>query len=249
LFQFELAGKSLNLETKNCFRPNLTTQLILNSALRLIAQKGKIFESVLELGCGSGVISTYLAKYGYYDNTLDLALSDISIEAVRLAEINFKENVEDHTCFSLDFKAGKGFDPWNGNKFDLIINDISAVSDEIAKISNWFDCAPCDAGIDGTDNTIKLIETAGDFLKDGGIMIFPVLSLSNLDKLNDFLLSTGHKVTLQENQKWPLPTSMLDMHRARLLELRGNRCIHFEEKFGQFIVETCCYSIEFMEEK
>ena len=40
----------------------------------------------------------------------------------------------------------------------MIINDVSAISDEVAKMSEWFKFAPCDAGIDGVKNTLNKVQ-------------------------------------------------------------------------------------------
>ncbi|MFL2790427.1 MAG: methyltransferase [Paracoccaceae bacterium] len=243
MVKFELYGKTLLLDTKKCFKPNLTTQLILRSVIKMTRENTSKFKSVLELGCGTGVISAYLAKYGYLKNVSQLSLSDISIEAVSASQSNFTKNVGRSTNFELTFKSGKGLNPWSGNTFDLIINDISAISDEIAGLSDWFDCATCEAGRDGIDNTLEIIHRGEEFLNNGGTLIFPVLSLCNVKKLDDILFKKGYKTSLLQKQKWPLPSSMLKTHKSRLLMMKKNGYINFEEKFGQFIAETRCYAL------
>jgi len=244
LVKFELNGKILSLNTTKCFNPNLTTQLLLRAVIELTEGFGKNFKSVLELGCGAGAISIYLAKYGYFKNVSHLSLSDISQEAVSIAQKNFIKNVGSQYHIKPKFKSGKGLDPWTGNTFDLIIDDISAVSDEVARLSDWFDFAPCEAGIDGMKNTINIIDSGKDFLKTGGTLVFPVLSLSNVKMLDEYLSAAGYKITTLQKQKWPLPFSMIEKYKSRLLELRNNGYIHFDEKFGQFIAETSCYALK-----
>ena len=91
MVKFELNGKKISLNTTKCFNPNLTTQLLLRAVIQLTDGCKKGFKSVLELGCGAGAISIYLAKYGYFKNVSHLSLSDISQEAVSVAQKNFKK--------------------------------------------------------------------------------------------------------------------------------------------------------------
>ncbi len=245
MVKFELDGKILSLNTTKCFNPNLTTQLLLRAVIEVTKGCGKNFKSVLELGCGSGAISIYLVKYGYFKNVSHLSLSDISQEAVSIAQKNFIKNVGSQCQIKPNFKSGKGLDPWTGNTFDLIIDDISAVSDQVAGLSDWFDFAPCEAGIDGIKNTLEIIDSGKDFLKTGGTLVFPVLSLSNVKRLEECLSTAGYKITTLQKQKWPLPFSMVEKHKSRLLEMRKDGYINFDEKFGQFIAETRCYALNF----
>ena len=94
-------------------------------------------------------------------------------------------------------------------------------------------------------NTINIIDSGKDFLKTGGTLVFPVLSLSNVKMLDEYLSAAGYKITTLQKQKWPLPFSMIEKYKSRLLELRNNGYIHFDEKFGQFIAETRCYALNF----
>ena len=44
-----------------------------------------------------------------------------------------------------------------GYKFDIIVDDISGISEEVAKLSKWFENVPCNAGIDGTANIEEVL--------------------------------------------------------------------------------------------
>ena len=55
-------------------------------------------------------------------------------------------------------KQGSLFEPWKDQYFDIVINDISAISSAVSNISPWFKNIPCKAGRDGTDLTIKFLK-------------------------------------------------------------------------------------------
>ena len=38
------------------------------------------------------------------------------------------------------------FQPWTNDKFDLIIDDISAISSKVASLSQWFNNVSCESG-------------------------------------------------------------------------------------------------------
>ena len=68
-------------------------------------------------------------------------------------------------------------------KFDYIINDVSGISNKIAKKSLWFkNIVPCDTGLDGTKLSSAIIKESKKYLKKGGIIQIPLISLSNISK-------------------------------------------------------------------
>ena len=135
---------------KGVFSPNLTTKLLL-SEIKNYSEKKKIyFKHTLDLGCGCGVIGIVLNKLGVSKNVY---LSDISKKAIINANHNLELNkVKGH------LRVGKMFEPWKNYKFDLIINDISAISSKLARISPWFKKIPCSSGNDGTKLSVNFLK-------------------------------------------------------------------------------------------
>ena len=224
----------LNLNINGCFEPNLTTKVILDGVDKVFQILGHKCLSVLEVGCGSG---------GHFANVINLDLSDISEQSIETAKLNFKENKLFTSNMNVELKVGNGFKPWLGKKYDLIISDMSAISDEVAKFSDWFDFAPCDAGIDGIKNTLNILKNCDKYLNYGGILIFPILSLSNVKKLEKSLKDNPLEIKLLNKKKWPIPPAMVDVNRSQLSALKKKGLVAYEERFGQFIAETCCYSL------
>jgi methylase of polypeptide subunit release factors len=153
------------------FRPTSTTALLLRAARRVLGGLPPP-RSVLDLGCGCGIIGVVLAKH--LPPTTQVGASDLSAAAVRLARHNAARN-----AVALDCRRGSLFEPWAGARFDLIVDDVAGVAEPVARLSGWYPASvPSDAGPDGTHWILELLAQAPDFLAPGGRLVFPVLTLS-----------------------------------------------------------------------
>ena len=241
---FEFSGKSVVLNADGCFESNLTTKIMLRGAIQDISERKTIPESILELGCGCGTISVFLTEYGYLDGVRRLAMSDLSPTAVARAKENFDRFSAQDSIEKISFAEGSGFEPWSSERFDLIINDVSAISDSIAAMSDWFDMAPCDAGEDGIINTVALLEQAKQYATPGGSFLFPVLSISNVRKLEAIMADWGLAYQKLCSQEWPLPEDMVSSYGKQISELRSQGIVYLKERFGRLLAETACYRVK-----
>jgi hypothetical protein len=120
------------------------------------------------------------------------------------------------------------------------VDDISGVAEEVAALSQWFDNVPCQSGVDGADLVIRVLQEAPDYLNPGGVLFFPVLSLSNSERI----LNTAHqhfgKVKLLCHEEWPLPKEMYQ-YMSTFNRLRAEGYIQYEEKFGMVLWFTDIY--------
>ena len=57
---FNFHNKDYDISTSNCFEPNLTTKLFAESAEHLINSSSIRDQDILEIGCGSGVLTIIL---------------------------------------------------------------------------------------------------------------------------------------------------------------------------------------------
>src|SRR5579884_3783857 len=104
------------------FYPTSTTVLLLRAARRALA------------------VGPVLAKL--LPPTTHVCASDLSAAAVRLA----RENAARHGV-ALDCRRGSLFEPWEGERFDLIVDDVAGVAEPLARLSGWYPAAvPSDAG-------------------------------------------------------------------------------------------------------
>src|SRR3989442_4684396 len=99
------------------FQPTSTTVLLLRAARRVLAHR-PVPRAVLDLGCGCGIVGVVLAKL--LPPATHVCGSDLSAAAVRLARHNAERN-----GVSLDCRRGSLFEPWAGERFDLIVDDVA----------------------------------------------------------------------------------------------------------------------------
>lgn len=228
-------NKDLSFEIKlhdDVFYPTGTSDEIIKAVSSNIHSPGKL----LDLGCGSGVVGFALHFLGKTHGSI--YASDLSDDATRLIEENAKD-----LGISVISRPGSIFDPWEGELFDYIVDDISGIAEEVAEISPWFNRTSCKSGKDGTDLVIEAISKAPLHLDKGGKFFFPVLSLSDTCKILDFANSSFQKVSQIGHKEWRLPDEMNE-HLDLLSDLKAKGLISYEEKYGWLLWSTNVYMAE-----
>lgn len=211
------------------FTPNTTTNLLIQAVKSTISEPA----TLLDLGCGTGVVGIAL----HLENLIKLPIyaSDLSRPAVLCSRVNFGR----YDC-AADVRDGSLFQPWSGHKFDVIVDDISGIAKSVADVSPWFQGVPCESGEDGVDLVVEIIRSAPQHLNQGGRFFFPVLSLSNVDKLLQVAKECFGTVERVGRQDWPLPAE-LKPHLPLLRKLKAKGLIKLEEKFGMALCYTEAY--------
>lgn len=201
------------------------TSLLLIEACR---KRGKQLGKTLDLGCGCGVTGLALAELDLCSRPL--YASDMSAAAVALT----LENATNRSIACIG-QVGSLFEPWSRERFDCIVDDVSGISDEIAQISPWFPSGvSCGAGRDGAGWTVSVLEQAATYLTSNGMLIFPVLSLSDEKKIMQVAHDRFAQVDLLLERQWVLPDSIASKT-AVLSELIGDGMITCVKKFGKII--------------
>lgn len=223
-------GNTLKLAHVNgVFLPNTTTNLLIQAVRKNALKASKI----LDLGCGTGVVG--LALYIHGVGSDPIYASDLSESAIACSQINF----EKYGCESI-LKVGSLFEPWEGHKFDIVVDDISGISQDVATLSTWFNGVPCQTGREGVDLTLSIIKDASGYLNPKGQLYFPVLSLSNVTKILHEGRKYFHEVQLVGRRDWPLPIE-LHAHLPMLHQLRDEGAIDMKERFGMNLCYTEIY--------
>ncbi|WP_018294058.1 methyltransferase [Mariprofundus ferrooxydans] len=217
------------ITAEGVFTPNATTSLLIQ------AVRDSINEPVdlLDLGCGTGVLGLALYLKGLTKSKV--CASDLSQSAVMCSRKNF----ERYGC-PAEVRAGSLFAPWSGERFDIVIDDISGIAQGVADISPWFQGVPCDTGEDGVDLVVDIIRDAPHHLVDGGMFFFPVLSLSNVDVILKVANECFGSLKRVGRQDWPLPAE-LKKHMPLLRKLHEEGSIKLEERFGMVVCYTEVY--------
>ena len=158
--------------------------------------------------------------------------SDISKKSIECAIYNSKKVTN-----NFDIRLTNLFNKWQDNKFDVIINDVSGISSKMNKMSEWFKFAPNNSGRDGIEFTIKVLNNYKKYLNKSGKLIFPVLGLSNRDKLIIYLQKLNIKYKIIKKIEWPLPKSIYK-NKKLLEKYKNEKIINFTEKFGILFTTT-----------
>lgn len=168
LKKLEIEGdESLAFDREGVFKPTATTRFLSKIASGHLPLEG----SLLDLGCGSGIIGLSLASR--VGAKMKLSMSDVSPAATRLARENSQA-----LHLEADIRTGSLFDPWEGETFNSIVSDVSGVIPALGERFGWFDGVPNDSGETGTGLAIEVIRGAASHLRPDGLLVFPVISLS-----------------------------------------------------------------------
>lgn len=224
-----LLGESVT--SAGSFSPNLTSGMIFHHSEKSLSSINAEEEPkrILELGCGCGVISLMLKKAFPH---CEFALSDIVATSVKDAKVNFAAN-----GLSADIRCSDMFEGWGDDgDFDIIVYDISGISTDVARISPWFQLAHYDGNEDGISHLRTFLTQAQRYLTPGGIVIFPLISLSRVD-LFEPMLETLTILDFSQAE-WPLP---LDMFPPDALETIKRQGVSLVERNGVLSAWTRVY--------
>ena len=225
-YKIPSTNKVIELQyNNNAFIPTATSDLLIKSVIKSLKKN----KTILDLGCGIGVICISLAKLGFGSK---IYASDLSKNATNLCKLNTKKA----GCL-ITINNGDRFEPWKNYHFDYIVDDISGVAEEIAKNSPWFKNVPCDSGKDGSRLISSVIKNAKKHLNKNGKLMFPIISLSCKEKIMDIASSNFKKIKQIEKSEWFLPED-LNQYFDLLHELKDKKLIDFEFKFGKIICKT-----------
>ena len=231
MIQFKLdSGFELDLEkSEKVFTPTGTTEAIIEGIIENNVKKS----SILDLGCGCGVIGLSLFKSGLVKEPLYASdLSDLAIE-------NVKFNAQKIGC-AINAKVSNLFSAWKNRKFEIIVCDVSSISDEVAKFSPWFSSVECQTGIGGDKLIKEVIKNVSNFAEKKCKFYFPIISLSDVDSIKSYAGKYFKTLKIVKKKNWPLPDVMLPKIDF-LRKLKEEKKVDFKERFGLVICYTEVY--------
>lgn len=147
--------------------PRFETEILIENILNL----GVDFKNILDIGCGSGIISITLALEMPKSNVLGV---DISKVALDVSNRN-KELLEARNC---EFKESNLFSALEGKKFDLIVSnppyinkeDMEVLDERVKKEPEL----ALFGGEDGLDFYKAIIEKSHEHLNENGYIAFEI---------------------------------------------------------------------------
>jgi SAM-dependent methyltransferase len=186
-------------------------------------------DSVIDVGCGSGVLSFVAARLG----AGHVIGTDVSEEAVEVARENaqrldLQERVE--------FRTGNLLDPVKGERADVIIGDVSGIPDDIGRLAGWFPDGRA-GGPTGAELPAAMLESIreNDCLAPGGRLYLPTGTIQAENRILDVARRIFGAANLQSllEREFPLPDvvakskEVAAMMREGVLDLRhrGSRLL------------------------
>ncbi len=122
-------------------------------------------DTVIDVGCGSGVLAFVAARLG----AKKVYGCDLSAPAVETARMNAERLGLSDLC---EFRSGDLLEPMRDIRASVLIGDVSGIPDELASLSGWFEKVPS-GGPTGAELPLKMLATIGDTLAPGGRLYLP----------------------------------------------------------------------------
>lgn len=193
-------------------------------------------ETVIDVGCGSGVLAFVAAKLG----AKRVFGCDLSLPAVEAANENAERLGLQDIC---EFRHGNLLEPVRDVRASVLIGDVSGIPDELARLSGWFEDVPA-GGPTGAELPLKLLSSIGDTLVPGGRLYLPTGTIQDESSILEAARRLFGASNVQQviEREFPLPElvakskaaarmmkeGLLSLHRrgSRLLwSLRVWRCV------------------------
>jgi SAM-dependent methyltransferase len=157
-------------------------------------------DTVVDVGCGSGVLSFVAARLG----AGRVVGCDISEQAVEVARLNARQLGLEDRC---EFRVGSLLDPVADVQADVVIGDVSGIPDEIARVAGWFPDGRA-GGPTGAELPTAMLESldASGTLRRGGALYLPTGTIQDertiLAKARELF---GERMQAVIERDFPLP--------------------------------------------
>jgi SAM-dependent methyltransferase len=158
-------------------------------------------DTVIDVGCGSGVLSFVAAKLGAR-HVIGCDLSPMAVEIAR-------ENAERlDLADRVEFRVGNLLDPCRGERATVIIGDVSGIPDGIGQLAGWFPDGKA-GGPTGAELPAAMLDSIedNDCLAPGGRLYLPTGTIQNENRLLDAARRIFGAANLQSlvQREFPLP--------------------------------------------
>lgn len=195
------------------FRPSTISTLLADV---LHVEPGSV---VVDVGCGSGILSIIAAKLG--------ASRVFGVDAAEgTVEVATANAVTHGVADRVEFAEGDMFDALDPDiEADVIIGDVSGIPDEIATASGWFPSG-LSGGPTGAELPMRMLEEAKKVLRKGGSLFLPTGSLQDERSILDRARQMFGNMRHLTERNIPLPgvlaedPAVLRMLKEKVIALR-----------------------------
>ena len=179
------------------FRPSTISALLADA---IEVEPGNV---VVDVGCGSGILSIIAAKLG----ASRVYGVDAADETVEIATANATAHgVADRVVFA----QGDMFEPLDpAIEADVVIGDVSGIPDEIAAASGWFPSGLA-GGPTGAELPMRMIEESKRLIRKGGRLFLPTGTLQDEDSILDRARSMFSSIRQLTERNIPLPSHLAE---------------------------------------
>jgi len=206
--------------SENTFEPS-TISVLLGDVLEV--HDG---DEVIDVGCGSGVLSIVAAKLGAHrvigvDNAPDV---------VEVASRNAaQQGVSEVTTFL----HGDLFTPLSPEvQADVIIGDVSGIPDPLAAASGWFPDRK-GGGPRGSELPIRMLQGARERLRAGGRLFLPTGSLQDEGAILRTARALYGKLTRLTERDIPLPRALAET--PAVVRLAKQKIVQLRERGSRLL--------------
>ncbi len=197
------------------FRPS-TISMLLAEAM-VIEDDAK----VIDIGCGSGVLSIVAAKLG----AKLVYGTDAAEGTVEVATANAEaQGVGDRVKF---FQSDMFDSIPDDGMADVVIGDVSGIPDDFATVSGWFPSGLA-GGPTGAELPMRMLEEAKRLLRKGGKLFLPTGSLQDETSIVDKAKSAFSSIKMLTERHIPLPSALAEQ--PAVVRLLRDRVISLSER-------------------
>jgi methylase of polypeptide subunit release factors len=182
--------------------------------------------TVIDAGCGSGVLSIVAAKLGagkVYG--VDAAEGTVEIATANAMAQGVADRVQ--------FFEGDMFDALPADQTaDVLIGDVSGIPDEFARVSGWFPSGLA-GGPTGAELPMRMLDEAKKLLRKGGKLLLPTGSLQDEGSIMDKARQVFGSIRMLTEKHIPLPSALAEQ--PAVLRLIRERVIQFTERGSRLL--------------
>ncbi len=194
-------------------------------------------QKVVDVGCGTGVLSIVAAKLGAgFVYGVDAAPGTVEVATANAAA----QGVADRTSFF----EGDLFEPLpvEDEEVDVVIGDVSGIPDDIARVSGWFPSG-LSGGPSGAELPMRMLEEARRILRRGGRLLLPTGSLQDESTILAKARSIFGSIRQLAERPIPLPSALAES--PEVLRLLRERVIELTQRGSRLLWTTRVWELRF----